>query len=95
MVFASHGRVMSEAEIRTMCDCTPLGTEALKAVDAARAFAACNVRKRLGDAAQPGHSRARIATMDGEEVQTALAPLVSTRLALSVPRRPARGATAP
>jgi hypothetical protein len=32
MVFASHGRVMSEAEIRTMCDCTPLGTEALKAV---------------------------------------------------------------
>jgi predicted double-glycine peptidase len=38
MVFASHGRVMSEAEIRTMCDCTPLGTEALKAVDAARAL---------------------------------------------------------
>lgn len=35
-VLSSLGMEMSEAELRWRCDCTPLGTEALKAVDAAR-----------------------------------------------------------
>ncbi|MGF1478256.1 MAG: cysteine peptidase family C39 domain-containing protein [Cyanophyceae cyanobacterium] len=35
-VIASFGMEMSEAELRLRCDCTPLGTEALIAVDAAR-----------------------------------------------------------
>lgn len=36
MVFSGKGLLKSEAELRQCCDCTPLGTEALKAVDAAR-----------------------------------------------------------
>jgi ABC-type bacteriocin/lantibiotic exporter with double-glycine peptidase domain len=36
MVLASLGIQRSEAALRALCDCTPLGTEALKAVDAAR-----------------------------------------------------------
>ena len=35
-VIASLGMEMSEAELRLRCDCTPLGTEALIAVDAVR-----------------------------------------------------------
>jgi ABC-type bacteriocin/lantibiotic exporter with double-glycine peptidase domain len=36
MVLASFGRELSEAALRVLCDCTPLGTEALNAVDAVR-----------------------------------------------------------
>jgi ABC-type bacteriocin/lantibiotic exporter with double-glycine peptidase domain len=36
MVLGSFGLELSEGELRTLCDCTPFGTEALKAVDAAR-----------------------------------------------------------
>jgi len=36
MVLASLGRNLSEAALRALCDCTPFGTEALKAVDAVR-----------------------------------------------------------
>lgn len=36
MVFSAKGLFKTEAELRHLCDCTPLGTEALKAVDAAR-----------------------------------------------------------
>lgn len=36
MVLASFGRELSEAALRALCDCTPFGTEALKAVDAVR-----------------------------------------------------------
>ena len=36
MVLSGFGLELTEAELRTLCDCTPLGTEALKAVDAAR-----------------------------------------------------------
>jgi ABC-type bacteriocin/lantibiotic exporter with double-glycine peptidase domain len=36
IVLASLGLELSEAALRTLCDCTPFGTEALKAVDAAR-----------------------------------------------------------
>jgi ABC-type bacteriocin/lantibiotic exporter with double-glycine peptidase domain len=36
MVLSGFGLEVSEAELRAMCDCTPLGTDALKAVDAAR-----------------------------------------------------------
>jgi ABC-type bacteriocin/lantibiotic exporter with double-glycine peptidase domain len=36
MVFASLGRQLSEAELRALYDCTPFGTEAVNAVDAAR-----------------------------------------------------------
>lgn len=36
MVLASLGIQRSELELRVLCDCTPLGAEALKAVDAAR-----------------------------------------------------------
>jgi len=38
MVFATSGVNLSEADIRTACDCTPVGTDALKAVDAARRY---------------------------------------------------------
>lgn len=36
MVLGSFGLELVEAELRTLCDCTPFGTEALKAVDAVR-----------------------------------------------------------
>lgn len=36
MVLSSFDTEISEAELRELCDCTFLGTEALKAVDAAR-----------------------------------------------------------
>lgn len=36
MVLASLGLDLSETELRTGCDCTPFGTDALNAVDAAR-----------------------------------------------------------
>lgn len=35
MVFAGFGFSIAEADLRALCDCTFLGTEALKAVDAA------------------------------------------------------------
>jgi len=36
MVLASFGLDIAEATLRTLCDCTMFGTEALKAVDAVR-----------------------------------------------------------
>jgi ABC-type bacteriocin/lantibiotic exporter with double-glycine peptidase domain len=36
MVLSSHGLQISEAELRALTDCTVFGTDALKAVDAAR-----------------------------------------------------------
>lgn len=36
MVLSGFGVEMSEAELRKCCDCTPFGTEALKAIDVAR-----------------------------------------------------------
>lgn len=36
MVLASLGIERSESALRALCDCTPFGTEALNAVDAAR-----------------------------------------------------------
>ena len=38
MVFAAHGVDVPEADIRTACDCTPSGTDALQAVDTARRY---------------------------------------------------------
>jgi ABC-type bacteriocin/lantibiotic exporter with double-glycine peptidase domain len=38
MVLAGLGVEQTEAELRRLCDCTILGTDALKAVDAARAL---------------------------------------------------------
>jgi ABC-type bacteriocin/lantibiotic exporter with double-glycine peptidase domain len=38
MVFGSFGVDIAEDELRERCDCTPYGTDALKAVDAARQF---------------------------------------------------------
>lgn len=38
MVLTSLGREVAEATVRTLCDCTVFGTEALKAVDAMRQF---------------------------------------------------------
>lgn len=35
-LLSRFGLELTEAELRTLCDCTPLGTEALKAVNAAR-----------------------------------------------------------
>ncbi|MGH9855660.1 MAG: cysteine peptidase family C39 domain-containing protein [Blastocatellia bacterium] len=37
MALAGFGLYLDEAELRALCDCTCLGTDALKAVDAARA----------------------------------------------------------
>ena len=36
MVLAGLGLAVAESELRALCDCTPFGTGALKAVDAAR-----------------------------------------------------------
>lgn len=36
IVLASRGHILSETELRARCDCTFLGTEALKVVDAMR-----------------------------------------------------------
>jgi ABC-type bacteriocin/lantibiotic exporter with double-glycine peptidase domain len=36
LVLAGHGLVISEVALRTLCDCTVFGTEALNAVDAVR-----------------------------------------------------------
>ncbi len=38
MVLGSFGMDISESTLRTRCDCTPYGTDALMAVDAARAL---------------------------------------------------------
>lgn len=38
MTLAGFGLYLDEAELRALCDCTWLGTDALKAVDAARAL---------------------------------------------------------
>jgi ABC-type bacteriocin/lantibiotic exporter with double-glycine peptidase domain len=38
MVLATLGLELTESELRKRCDCTPFGTEALKAVDAVRAL---------------------------------------------------------
>jgi hypothetical protein len=38
MVLGSFGVDLSESALRTRCDCTPYGTNALMAVDAARAL---------------------------------------------------------
>lgn len=38
MVFGSFGVDIAEGELRERCDCTSYGTDALKAVDAARQF---------------------------------------------------------
>lgn len=38
MVFGSFGADIAESELRERCDCTAYGTDALKAVDAARQF---------------------------------------------------------
>lgn len=38
MVFAAYGLNLPEADIRAACDCTPTGTDALRAVDAARHY---------------------------------------------------------
>jgi ABC-type bacteriocin/lantibiotic exporter with double-glycine peptidase domain len=38
MVLGSFGVNISESELRTRCDCTPYGTDALMAVDAVRAL---------------------------------------------------------
>ncbi len=36
IVLGSMGLDIPESELRTLCDCTPFGTNALKAIDAAR-----------------------------------------------------------
>jgi hypothetical protein len=36
IVLAHLGLTLTETELRTLCDCTPFGTDALKAVDAVR-----------------------------------------------------------
>jgi ABC-type bacteriocin/lantibiotic exporter with double-glycine peptidase domain len=60
MVFSHLGLEFQEAELRTLCDCTPFGTEALKAVDAARRLGFSKTAKhRLAAdelAAQVSHS---------------------------------------
>jgi len=38
MVFAAFGVDAPEGDIRAECDCTPVGTDALQAVDAARRY---------------------------------------------------------
>jgi ABC-type bacteriocin/lantibiotic exporter with double-glycine peptidase domain len=45
MVLASFGIIKSEAELRSLCDCTPFGTEALQATDAARKLGFVNTVK--------------------------------------------------
>ena len=38
MVLAAHGVDVPEADLRVACDCTPVGTDSLHAVDAARSY---------------------------------------------------------
>jgi ABC-type bacteriocin/lantibiotic exporter with double-glycine peptidase domain len=45
MVLSSFGVEATEAEIRRLCDCTESGTDALKAVDAARQLGFPGTRK--------------------------------------------------
>ncbi|WP_019500585.1 hypothetical protein [Pseudanabaena sp. PCC 6802] len=45
MVLAARGCVLSEMELRERCDCTILGTEALKAVDVLRLMGFINSNK--------------------------------------------------
>jgi ABC-type bacteriocin/lantibiotic exporter with double-glycine peptidase domain len=58
MVLAGLGLHLDEAELRALCDCTWLGTDALKAVDAARS---------LGFAGSAKH------TLNSAELEEALA----------------------
>jgi ABC-type bacteriocin/lantibiotic exporter with double-glycine peptidase domain len=45
MVLAAQGYMVSESDLRELCDCTFLGTEALKTVDALRTMGFCNSSK--------------------------------------------------
>ncbi|WP_265579896.1 cysteine peptidase family C39 domain-containing protein [Vasconcelosia minhoensis] len=45
MVLAEAGTVISESELRRLCDCTIFGTEALQAVEAARQVGFVKARK--------------------------------------------------
>jgi ABC-type bacteriocin/lantibiotic exporter with double-glycine peptidase domain len=45
MVFLAMGTNVSEAELRSQCDCTIFGTDALNAVDAARSLGFAGSRK--------------------------------------------------
>jgi ABC-type bacteriocin/lantibiotic exporter with double-glycine peptidase domain len=46
IVLADRGYILSEADLRERCDCTFLGTEALKAVDALRSMGFKNSNKQ-------------------------------------------------
>lgn len=48
MVLAGWGQVLTEAQLRTLCDCTVFGTEALKAVDAMRQLGFHGTTKQTG-----------------------------------------------
>lgn len=71
MVLAGFGLYLDEAELRALCDCTWLGTDALKAVDAARS---------LGFAGSAKH------TLNSAELEEVLAqghfPIVFVEMAL-------------
>jgi ABC-type bacteriocin/lantibiotic exporter with double-glycine peptidase domain len=45
IVLAAQGQMVSESELRERCDCTFLGTEAVKAVDALRTMGFSNSNK--------------------------------------------------
>ena len=45
MVLSDFGLHLTEAELRRLCDCTPVGTDALKVVDAARQLGFINTSK--------------------------------------------------
>lgn len=70
MVIAGFGLHLDEGELRALCDCTCLGTDALKAVDAARA---------LGFAGSAKH------TLNGAELEESLSqgnfPIVFVEMA--------------
>lgn len=48
MVLEGLGHPVTEAQIRTLCDCTIFGTEALKAVDAMRQLGFAGTTKQTG-----------------------------------------------
>ena len=55
MVLMALGLVLSEAELRERCDCTPFGTEALRVVDIARDLGFLNTIKATVTSAELEH----------------------------------------
>jgi ABC-type bacteriocin/lantibiotic exporter with double-glycine peptidase domain len=93
MVLSRLGLEIQEAELRALCDCTPFGTEALKAVDAARQLGFSRTSKHTLSAdelaAQVSHSVypivfVNLLPLDGVKAQHAVVVIAMDQVNITV-----------